>query len=90
MTENNRFRKFDNPALLGKMRALINAGREDDARELTYRIITEDPDLTAEWIRNKKKFETDAIDRMIEFYESVEEYEHCAALKSVLDKVLNK
>jgi len=87
---NSRYDKFENPVTLGEIVALSKAGRDEDARELAYRIITEDPDLTAEWIRNEKKFETDAIDRMIEFYESVEEYEHCAALKSVLDRVRNK
>lgn len=87
---NSRYDKFENPVTLGEIAALSKAGRDEDARELVYRIITEDPDLTAEWIRNEKKFETDAIDRMIEFYESVEEYEHCAALKSVLDRVRNK
>lgn len=89
MSENNRFGKFDDPALLGKMRALINAGREDDARELTYRILVEDPDLTVEWVIAEKK-PVEELEAILGWFLEIEKFEYCAVLKRIIDRVKDK
>lgn len=89
MSENNRFSKFDDPALLGKMQSLINAGREDDARKLTYRILAEDPDLTVEWVIAEKK-PVEELEAILGWFLEIEKFEYCAVLKRIIDRVKDK
>jgi len=86
---NSRFAKFDDPALIGKIVQLKDDGREDDARELVYKTLTEDPDLTVEWMIAEGKSCVE-IESILEWYEELEEYLRCAALKSIIDRVKDK
>jgi hypothetical protein len=86
---NSRFAKFDDPALLGKILQLKKDGREDDARDLVYKILTEDTDLTVEWMTAEHK-SCDELESMLGWYEELEEYLRCAAIKSIIDRVKDK
>lgn len=85
MTE--RFRKFDDPVTAARILNLDREGKSDEAKEMVYRLITEDPDLTVEYLIAERK-NPDYIKMMIKWYESIEEFRRCAVLKGILDRVM--
>lgn len=54
-----------------------------------YKTLTEDPDLTVEWMIAEGKSCVE-IESILEWYEELEEYLRCAALKSIIDRVKDK
>lgn len=89
MSENNRFSKFENRELISEMKQLSKIGREADARELAYRILAEDPDLTVEWLIAKKK-SVEMLELILEWFLEIEKFEYCAVLKRIIDRVKDK
>ena len=89
MSENNRFSKFENRELISEMKQLSKIGREDDARELVYRILAEDPDLTVEWVIAKKK-SVEMLESILGWFLEIEKFEYCAVLKRIIDRVKDK
>lgn len=88
--------KFDDPDFVMRLQGLLDDDKYEQFFDLVQEALTEDPDYTVESIAAnpaKARVKINQIKSFIKRYTELEEYEKCAPLRDIINRVeaaLNK